>query len=94
MGGVHLVRQAGDGWGTAHWSCPDPRYVHWDRCFLWRLYELEFYDGGNGIHQPGLILIAMFLILAWKTAGWWGVDRWLLPALGTPWQAGKVFKKT
>jgi thiosulfate dehydrogenase [quinone] large subunit len=24
-------------------------------------------------------------MLAWKVAGWWGLDRWLLPLLGTPW---------
>ena len=29
--------------------------------------------------------LAMFLILAWRVAGYWGVDRWLLPLLGTPW---------
>jgi YHS domain-containing protein len=26
-------------------------------------------------------------------AGWIGVDRWLLPALGTPWQPGRVFRR-
>jgi thiosulfate dehydrogenase [quinone] large subunit len=30
-------------------------------------------------------LAALLLILAWKIAGWWGLDRWLLPLLGTPW---------
>ena len=34
---------------------------------------------------------AILLILAWKTAGWWGLDRFVLPALGTPWQRGKFF---
>ena len=34
----------------------------------------------------GLMLtLAIFLILAWKVAGWVGLDRWLLPYLGTPW---------
>ena len=32
------------------------------------------------------------LILAWKTTGFWGLDRFVLPMLGTPWQLGKVFK--
>lgn len=31
------------------------------------------------------------LILAWKTAGWIGLDRWLLPALGLPWRGGTLF---
>ncbi len=29
--------------------------------------------------------LAMFLMLAWRIAGYWGFDRWLLPLLGTPW---------
>ena len=35
-----------------------------------------------------LFFIAVVLILAWKTAGWLGVDRYLLPRLGTPWRPG------
>lgn len=35
----------------------------------------------NGLLGLGAIL----LVLAWKTAGWYGLDRWLLPRLGTPW---------
>jgi len=31
--------------------------------------------------------------LAWKTAGWWGLDRWILPALGTPWRPGLIFRR-
>jgi thiosulfate dehydrogenase [quinone] large subunit len=31
------------------------------------------------------------LILAWKTAGWIGLDRWLLPLLGLPWRSGALF---
>jgi len=41
--------------------------------------------------NPILLLGAIFLVLAWRTAGWWGLDRWLLPALGTPWRPGYVF---
>ena len=38
-----------------------------------------------------LLMLSIFLILAWKTVGWWGLDRWLLPALGTPWRPGRIF---
>jgi thiosulfate dehydrogenase (quinone) large subunit len=38
-----------------------------------------------------LFTLSILLILAWKTAGWWGLDRWLLPMLGTPWKPGRVF---
>jgi thiosulfate dehydrogenase [quinone] large subunit len=30
------------------------------------------------------------LILAWKNAGYLGVDRYLLPMLGTPWLQPKL----
>jgi thiosulfate dehydrogenase [quinone] large subunit len=34
----------------------------------------------------GLLGVAgLLLILAWKIAGWYGADRWLLRWLGTPW---------
>jgi thiosulfate dehydrogenase [quinone] large subunit len=34
---------------------------------------------------------AVGLTLAWKTAGWIGLDRWLLPLLGMPWRGGTLF---
>lgn len=42
--------------------------------------------------NPILLLAALFLILAWRNAGWFGLDRWALPALGTPWSPGYVFR--
>jgi thiosulfate dehydrogenase [quinone] large subunit len=43
--------------------------------------------------QPGAVVFAavVWLILAWKTAGWIGIDRWLLPLLGMPWRGGALF---
>lgn len=35
----------------------------------------------------------VWLILAWKTAGWIGLDRWLLPLLGMPWRSGVLFSQ-
>ena len=46
---------------------------------------------GTASANPVLFTISVLLILAWKTAGWLGLDRFVLPALGTPWQPGKVF---
>ncbi|MCB2160497.1 DoxX family protein [bacterium] len=42
--------------------------------------------------NPILLFLSLFVILAWRTAGWWGLDRWVLPALGTPWRPGFVFE--
>lgn len=35
--------------------------------------------------NPILGFLAVLLILAWRIAGYYGVDRYLLPMLGTPW---------
>lgn len=51
----------------------------------------NFMMAGTASINPVLFSISIFLILAWKTAGWWGLDRFVLPLLGTPWQPGKVF---
>jgi thiosulfate dehydrogenase [quinone] large subunit len=42
--------------------------------------------------NPILFVIATWLVLAWKTAGWIGLDHWVLPALGAPWSPGFIFK--
>jgi thiosulfate dehydrogenase (quinone) large subunit len=42
----------------------------------------------------GLYLVLSFLlVLAWKVAGYWGLDRWFLGWFGTPWQPGTVFHR-
>jgi len=38
--------------------------------------------------NPILFALGSLIVLAWKTAGWWGLDRWVLPRLGTPWSGG------
>ncbi|MDE2099444.1 MAG: DoxX family membrane protein [Patescibacteria group bacterium] len=43
--------------------------------------------------NPLMLLLEILLILAWRTAGWLGVDYYLLPAVGVPWQTGKLFHK-
>jgi len=52
----------------------------------------NFMMAGTASTNPVLFTIAILLILAWKTAGWIGLDRWLLPLLGTPWKPGRIFK--
>lgn len=41
--------------------------------------------------NPILIILGALVMLAWRNAGWIGLDRWALPALGTPWQPGEVW---
>jgi thiosulfate dehydrogenase [quinone] large subunit len=51
----------------------------------------NFMMAGSASTNPVLFFLAVLLVLAWKTAGWWGLDRWLLPLLGSPWQPGRLF---
>ena len=52
----------------------------------------NFVMAGTASTNALLFAIATGLVLAWKTAGWIGLDRWLLPALGTPWRPGYFFR--
>lgn len=59
--------------------------------FVGGFMNWNFMMAGTASINPVLFTLSVLLILAWKTAGWWGLDRWLLELLGTPWQPGKVF---
>lgn len=61
--------------------------------FFGSLMNLNYLLAGTVSTNPILFSLAILLILAWKTAGWWGLDRWVLPALGTPWSPGLVFRE-
>jgi len=60
--------------------------------FFAMFMNLNYLMAGAVSLNPILLMISILLVLAWKTAGWWGLDRWLLPALGTPWRPGMVFR--
>ena len=48
---------------------------------------------GTASINPLMFPLSILLIMAWKIAGYWGFDRWLLPLLGSPWQRGALFVK-
>ena len=45
---------------------------------------------GSASANPILFFCGLLLVLGWKVAGFWGLDRWLLPMLGAPWKAETV----
>jgi len=59
--------------------------------FFGILMNLNYLLAGAVSVNPILLMLSIFLVLAWKIVGWWGLDRWLLPALGTPWRPGRIF---
>ena len=58
--------------------------------FFGALMNWNFMLAGTASTNPVLGLIALGVMVAWKTAGWWGLDRILLPAFGAPWQRGAL----
>lgn len=61
--------------------------------FSGMLMNLSFLLSGSSSTNPIMLTIAFLLVLAWKVAGYIGLDRWLLPALGTPWQKGALLSR-
>ena len=55
--------------------------------FFGALMNMSFLLAGSASTNPVLFTFAIGLILAWRVAGYYGVDRYLLPRLGTPWRA-------
>lgn len=48
--------------------------------------NMNFMLAGAASSNPVLFVLAVLILMAWKVAGIIGVDRFLLPALGTPWR--------
>ena len=57
------------------------------------LMNMSFLLAGSASTNPVLFTMAIGLILAWRVAGYYGLDRYLLPALGAPWRPGAVFHR-
>jgi thiosulfate dehydrogenase (quinone) large subunit len=61
--------------------------------FFGGFMNVNYLMAGAVSTNPFLFVSATWLVLAWKTAGWLGLDHWILPAVGTPWRRGKVFQE-
>lgn len=58
--------------------------------FFGTLLNVSFMLAGTVSSNPVMFAITVFIVLGWKVAGWWGLDRYILPALGTPWYRGDM----
>ena len=61
--------------------------------FFGGLMNINYLFAGTVSTNPLLFILAIGLVLAWRVAGWYGLDRWVLPFLGTPWYPGAVSHK-
>ena len=55
--------------------------------FFGAFMNWNFIMAGSASTNPMLLVTAIALILAWKVAGYIGLDFFLLPFLGTPWKS-------
>lgn len=58
--------------------------------FFGAFMNMSFLLAGSASTNPVLFTLAVGVMLAWKVAGYYGVDRYLLPMLGTPWHPGAI----
>jgi thiosulfate dehydrogenase [quinone] large subunit len=50
------------------------------------------FSGSAGVN-PLYAILGIFLVLSWRNAGYYGLDRWVLPALGTPGSPGWIWRR-
>ncbi len=61
--------------------------------FFGAFMNMNYLLAGTVSINPVLFFLELFLILGWRVAGWFGLDRFALPKLGTPWYPGTIFDK-
>jgi thiosulfate dehydrogenase [quinone] large subunit len=54
--------------------------------FFGATMSMSFELAGSTSVNPIMFALAVGLILAWRVAGYYGIDRYLLPLLGVPWR--------
>ena len=59
--------------------------------FFGAYMNASFIFAGTAGANPLMIVLAILLMLAWRVAGYWGLDRWALPAVGVPGYPGTAF---
>ncbi len=61
--------------------------------FMGGMLSMSFGLAGVAGVNPMFFLAEVLLVLAWRNAGYIGLDRFVLPALGTPWEPGRLFDR-
>jgi thiosulfate dehydrogenase (quinone) large subunit len=59
--------------------------------FFGGLMNASFIFAGTAGANPLMFILAILLMLSWRVAGYWGLDRWVLPAIGIPGYPGTLF---
>jgi thiosulfate dehydrogenase [quinone] large subunit len=65
----------------------------WIAAFFGIFMNLNYLLSESVAQNPIMLLLSIMILLAWRIASWWGIDRWALVRIGTPWQPGSIFQK-
>ena len=60
--------------------------------FFGGMMNASYLLAGTVSTNPILFILATWLVLAWRVAGYWGLDRWALPLIGVPGAPGTIFQ--
>jgi len=60
--------------------------------FFGLFMNLNYLLSGTVSTNPILLILALGLLLAWRIAGYYGLDRYLLPVIRARWKQNKVLK--
>jgi thiosulfate dehydrogenase (quinone) large subunit len=60
--------------------------------FFGAFMNASFIFAGTAGANPLMLIVAVLLMLAWRVAGYWGLDRWVLPAIGVPGHPGTLLR--
>ena len=99
--GAHPAVQGWYGWFLQHVALPNAGFFAYGEilvglglifgvltgiaAFFGMFMNMNFLLAGAVSINPIIGGLALFLVLAWRVAGYYGIDRYLLPLLGTPW---------
>ncbi len=61
--------------------------------FFGLFMNVNYLLAGTVSSNPVLAILGSLIMLAWRIAGYYGIDRWLLPLLGTPWSEGQLSRR-
>lgn len=62
--------------------------------FFGGVMNANFLFAGTVSSNPLMLVVAFVIVLGWRVAGQWGLDRIVLPMVGVPGAPGKLFKTT
>ena len=61
--------------------------------FFGIVLNMNFMLAGTAGTNPVMLMLALPVLVGYKVAGYYGLDRWALAAIGTPWSPGKLVRR-